>query len=41
MLTLAYEEVWYGDHRITREKFEQVSAHFETIQQRINVPPQL
>lgn len=40
ILTLAYEEVWYGDHTITRERFDQLSLNFEAIDQKINMPPQ-
>lgn len=40
-LTRAYEEVWYGDHAITRELFDKISMRFENVREQINVPRQL
>ncbi len=35
-LTLAYEQVWYGEHTITHESFQKLSHNFETIHQKLN-----
>lgn len=34
-LTLAYEEVWYGDHVLAPEQFEQLTADFGTLHQQL------
>jgi len=34
-LTLAYEQVWYGEHPITRESFQTLSNSFETVDQKL------
>lgn len=39
-LTRAYEEVWYGDHAITRELFDNISVRFERVREQINVSRQ-
>lgn len=35
-LTLAYEQVWYGEHRLTNESYRQLFAEFETLHQKFN-----
>jgi hypothetical protein len=35
-LTLAYEEVWYGDHNFPDQTYEQIIASFKTIDQKLN-----
>jgi hypothetical protein len=35
-LTLAYEEVWYGDHSYSAQTYEQIIASFKTIDQKLN-----
>lgn len=35
-LTLAYEQVWYGEHRLTNEKYQQLFAAFENLHQKFN-----
>jgi hypothetical protein len=35
-LTLAYEQVWYGEHAITQESFQQLTVRFETVNQKLN-----
>jgi hypothetical protein len=35
-LTLAYEEVWYGDHSLPTELYHQLSDEFKAIDQRLN-----
>jgi len=37
-LTLAYERVWYGEHALTHEAYQQLFADFEAIYQTINTP---
>ncbi len=39
-LTRAYEEVWYGDHTISRELFDKISMRFESVREQINVSRQ-
>jgi len=39
-LTHAYEEVWYGDHTISRERFDKISMRFESVREQINVSRQ-
>jgi len=39
-LTRAYEEVWYGDHTISRELFDNVSTRFERVREQINTSRQ-
>lgn len=35
-LTLAYEQVWYGEHRLTTELYQQLFAEFENLHQKLN-----
>jgi hypothetical protein len=35
-LTLAYEQVWYGEYTLTPEVYQQLIARFETVQQKLN-----
>jgi hypothetical protein len=35
-LTLAYEQVWYGEHRLTTESYQQLFAEFENLHQKLN-----
>ena len=35
-LTLAYEEVWYGDHSFSTQTYEEIIASFKTIDQQLN-----
>jgi hypothetical protein len=35
-LTLAYEQVWYGEHRLTTESYQQLFAAFENLHQKLN-----
>jgi hypothetical protein len=35
-LTLAYEQVWYGEHRLTNESYRQLFTEFETLHQKFN-----
>jgi hypothetical protein len=35
-LTLAYEQVWYGEHRLTTEAYQQLFAAFENLHQKFN-----
>lgn len=35
-LTLAYEQVWYGEHRLTTESYQQLFAEFEKLHQKFN-----
>jgi uncharacterized protein YxeA len=35
-LTLAYEQVWYGEHRLTTESYQQLFAEFENLHQKFN-----
>jgi hypothetical protein len=35
-LTRTYEEVWYGEHVLTPESFQQISARFETLDQKLH-----
>jgi hypothetical protein len=37
-LTLSYEQVWYGEHHLTSESFEKITAGFETIYSKLNTP---
>jgi len=39
-LTRAYEEVWYGDHTITRELFDKISVRFDRVREQINLTRQ-
>lgn len=39
-LTRAYEEVWYGDHAITRELFDNISRRFENVRDQITISRQ-
>jgi len=39
-LTRTYEEVWYGDHGITRELFDKISVRFENVREQINISRQ-
>ena len=35
-LTLAYEQVWYGEHRLTTESYQQLFTEFENLHQKFN-----
>lgn len=35
-LTLAYEQVWYGEHRLTTELYQQLFTEFENLHQKLN-----
>lgn len=35
-LTLAYEEVWYGDHTLSPQTYEEIISSFKTIDQKLN-----
>ena len=35
-LTMAYEQIWYGDHGVTADRFEWLKIRFENIEGRIN-----
>ena len=35
-LTLAYEQVWYGDHSLSTELYQQLTEEFKAIDQRLN-----
>jgi hypothetical protein len=35
-LTLAYEEVWYGDHSFSTQTYEEIISSFKTIDQQLN-----
>lgn len=35
-LTLAYEEVWYGDHTFPTQAYEEIISSFKTIDQKLN-----
>jgi hypothetical protein len=35
-LTLAYEEVWYGEHTFSRQTYEEIISSFKTIDQKLN-----
>ncbi|HEY0655516.1 MAG TPA: DUF4129 domain-containing protein [Chryseosolibacter sp.] len=35
-LTLAYEEVWYGDHTFSTQTYEEIISSFRTIEQKLN-----
>lgn len=35
-LTLAYEEVWYGDHTFSTQTYEEIISSFKTIDQKLN-----
>lgn len=37
-LTLAYEQIWYGEHVIPDESYKELFTEFEAIQQKINIP---
>jgi hypothetical protein len=37
-LTLAYEQVWYGEHRLSSELYQKLFAEFETLDQKLNSP---
>ena len=36
-LTLAYEQIWYGDHAISIDRYHQLRDEFKTIDQNLNV----
>lgn len=37
-LTLSYEQIWYGEHHLTTESFEKITAGFETVYNKLNTP---
>jgi hypothetical protein len=39
-LTLAYEQVWYGDHAIEIERYNRLQAAFRTLEQELNTLPE-
>lgn len=38
-LTLAYEQVWYGDHALPHESYQRLFSDFESMVQKINASP--
>lgn len=36
MLTLAYEQVWYGDHTLSQQTYDQIISSFKAIDQKLN-----
>lgn len=36
VLTLAYEQVWYGDHALSPQMYDQIIASFKAIDQKLN-----
>jgi hypothetical protein len=40
-LTLVYEQVWYGEHPLSPAVFEQITASFQSIDQRLNATKDL
>lgn len=37
-LTLAYEQVWYGEHSLPVERYEEIIFSFKAIDQKLNAP---
>jgi len=40
ILTLAYEQVWYGDHTLSIQTYEEIISTFKAVNQKINTTPE-